>query len=172
MTTPNLILVGLPGAGKTSIGKRVAEQLGREFVDIDAEVERREGRSVREIFGEFGESLFRKRESAITAELAHKHGLVIAPGGGWVADPANIALLRPPGRLVYLKVRPEAALRRLAGVKGSRPLLSRPDPLAEMKRLFDERRAAYESADLAVNTELHDLQGVIAKVVELALAAG
>lgn len=172
MDSNHLVLVGLPGAGKTTVGKPVAERLGREFVDLDAEIERREGRSVREIFGEFGEAHFRKRERAVTEELRSRSALVIAPGGGWVADPANIALLKPPARLVYLKVRPEAALKRLGGAKGTRPLLSRPDPLGEMRRLFEERRSAYESADLAVNTELYDLQGVIAKVVELALAAG
>lgn len=172
MDANHIVLVGLPGAGKSTIGRLVAEQLKREFVDLDAEIERREHRTVREIFGEFGEAHFRKRERELTAELRERSGLVIAPGGGWVADPANIALLRPPARLVYLKVRPEAALKRLAGVKGTRPLLSRPDPLAEMRRLLDERRAAYESADLAVNTELYDQQGVIAKIVELALAPG
>jgi shikimate kinase len=170
--TGHLILVGLPGAGKTTVGRPVAEQLGIEFVDVDAEIERREGRTVREIFGEFGEAHFRKREREITAQLRDRTALVVALGGGWVADPANIALLRPPGRLLYLQVRPELALKRLARLKGTRPLLARPDPLAEMRRLLSERRAAYESADLAVNTELYDLQGVIAKVVALALAAG
>ena len=168
----HLVLVGLPGSGKTTVGKPVAEKLGCPFLDIDAEIERREGKTVREIFAELGEPHFRKREQQITREVRDKPPLVVAPGGGWVADPANIALLRPPARLVYLKVRPSVALARLGPFRGTRPLLSRPDPLAEIKRLLDERRAAYESADMAVDTELYDLQGVIDLVAELASAGG
>lgn len=168
----HLVLVGLPGAGKTSVGKPLAEALGCPFVDVDAEIERREGKTVREIFAELGEPHFRKREREITKNLRDKPPAVVAPGGGWVADPANIALLKPPARLVYLKVRPSVALARLGKLRGTRPLLSRPDPLAEITRLFEERRAAYESADMAVDTELFDLQGVIGKIVELASAGG
>jgi len=168
----HLVLVGLPGAGKTSVGKPLAEALGCPFVDVDAEIERREGKTVREIFAELGEPHFRKREREITKNLRDKPAAVVAPGGGWVADPANIALLRPPARLVYLKVRPSVALARLGKLRGTRPLLSRPDPLAEITRLLEERRVAYESADMAVDTELFDLQGVIGKIAELASAGG
>lgn len=168
----HLVLVGLPGAGKTTVGAPLAQALGRLFVDLDAEIERREGKTVREIFAELGEPHFRKREREITRKLRDREPLVIAPGGGWVADPANIALLKPPARLVYLKVRPSVALARLGKVRGTRPLLSRPDPLAEISRLLEERRAAYESADMTVDTELYDLQGVIAKIGELASADG
>jgi len=168
----HLVLVGLPGAGKTSVGKPLAEALGCPFADVDAEIERREGKTVREIFAELGEPHFRKREREITKNLRDKPAAVVAPGGGWVADPANIDLLRPPARLVYLKVRPSVALARLGKLRGTRPLLSRPDPLAEITRLLEERRVAYESADMAVDTELFDLQGVIWKIVELASAGG
>jgi len=163
-----LILVGLPGSGKTTIGQAVAERLGRTFLDLDTEIERREGRSISQIFGEKGEPYFRQKEHELTAELKLVGNMVIAPGGGWVGNPSNVFLVRPPSRLVYLKVRPETALKRLGPMRAMRPLLTRPDPLGELKRLLEARRAAYESADHIVDTELFALQRVIESIVELA----
>jgi shikimate kinase len=165
-------LVGLPGSGKTTVGEAVAERLGRTFLDLDQEIERREGRSINDIFGEKGEPYFRRREEELTAELTLVGNMVISPGGGWVSNPANVALLRPPGRLIYLRVSPDTAFRRLGPTRAMRPLLMRPDPLGELERLFNERRAAYESADAVVDTELYALQKVIEKVLALARGVG
>ncbi|MGE5102841.1 MAG: shikimate kinase [Deltaproteobacteria bacterium] len=165
---PHLILVGLPGSGKTTIGQAVAERLGRTFLDLDQEIERREGRSIGQIFGEKGELYFREKEHELTTELQLVGNMVIAPGGGWVGNPANITLVRPPSRLVYLRVRPETALKRLGPMRSMRPLLTRPDPLGELKRLLEARKAAYESADHVVDTELFGLQRVIESITELA----
>jgi len=165
---PHLILVGLPGSGKTTVGQAVAERLGRTFLDLDLEIERREGRSIGQIFGEKGEAYFRKRERELTEELTLVGNMIVSPGGGWITDPANIALVRPPSQLVYLRVTPESALKRLGPMRMMRPLLTRPDPLAELKRLLQERKAAYESSDHVVSTELYDLQRVIETVVALA----
>lgn len=165
---PHLILVGLPGSGKTTIGQAVAERLGRTFLDLDQEIERREGRSISQIFGEKGEPYFREKERELTAELKLVGNMVVAPGGGWVGDPMNIALVRPPSRLIYLRVQPNTALKRLGPMRAVRPLLTRPDPLGELERLLRARKAAYESADQMVDTELFGLQRVIEKVVELA----
>ena len=169
---PHLILVGLPGSGKSTVGQAVASETGRTFLDLDQEIERREGRSITQIFGENGEPYFRKRERQVTEELALVGNMVVAPGGGWMTVPDVVALVRPPSQIVYLRVRPETALRRLGPMRMARPLLSRPDPLAELKRLFDERRAFYETADKVVDTELISLQRVIEKVIELASVSG
>ena len=169
---PHLILVGLPGSGKTTVGEAVVERLGRTFLDLDQEIERREGRSISEIFGEKGEPYFRRKEEELTEELTLVGNMVIAPGGGWVANPRNIAKVRPPSKLVYLRVSPDAAFKRLGPLRGMRPLLSRPDPLAELERLLRQRRGAYESADAMVDTELYALQKVIEKVVQLAPGVG
>lgn len=169
---PHLILVGLPGSGKTTVGEAVAERLGRTFLDLDQEIERREGRSISEIFGEKGEPYFRRKEEEVTEELTLVGNMVIAPGGGWVTNPRNIAKVRPPSKLVYLRVSPDAAFERLGPLRGMRPLLSRPDPLAELERLLSQRRGAYESADAVVDTELYELQRVIEKVVQLAPGVG
>ena len=169
---PHLILVGLPGSGKSTVGQAVASQTGRTFLDLVHEIERREGRSITQIFGENGEQYFRKRERQVTEELALVGNMVVAPGGGWMTVPDVVGLVRPPSRIVYLRVRPETALRRLGPMRMERPLLSRPDPLGELKRLFDERRTLYETADKIVDTELLSLQRVIEKVIELASVSG
>lgn len=167
---PHLILVGLPGCGKTTVGQAVADQTGRTFLDLDQEIERRESRSISQIFAEKGEPYFRKRERELTEELTLFGNMVVSPGGGWIMDAETVGLVRPPSLLVYLKVRPEIALKRLGPLRTLRPLLTRPNPLDELKRLLEARKAAYESADLVINAELLDLQRVIDKVIELASA--
>jgi shikimate kinase len=162
---PHLVLVGLPGAGKSTIGAMVAEKLGRAFLDFDAEIERREGMPVSQIFGERGEAGFRLLERKITEELRDFGNMVIAPGGGWVMDPEVVALIRPPAKMVYLRVRPETALKRMAGAAGGRPLLNRPDPLAEVTKLFDARKGMYQLADLEIGAELLTPQQITDQIV-------
>ena len=151
---PHVVLVGLPGAGKSTVGALLATKLGRTFLDFDSEIERREGMPISQIFGERGEPAFRELERKLTEEVKALGNMILAPGGGWVSDTEAVALLRPPAYCVYLRVRPETAIKRLAGAVGTRPLLNRPDPLAELNKLFESRRAAYQSADLEVGTEL------------------
>ena len=169
---PHVILVGLPGCGKTTVGKGVARQTGRSFLDIDLEIERREGRSIGQIFAEMGEAYFRQKEREVTEELRLVGNMIVAPGGGWVTHPEVVALVRPPSQLIYLKVRPATALERLGPLKSLRPLLMRADPLDELDRLLKARRAAYESADHVIDAELLSVQRVIDKVIELASIEG
>lgn len=162
---PHLVMVGLPGAGKSTVGRMVAEKLGRTFLDFDAEIERREGMPISQIFGERGEGGFRELEKKLTEELKEFGNMILAPGGGWITDPNVVALIRPPAKMVYLRVRPETALKRLAGEAGSRPLLNRPDPLGELNKLFEARKALYQGADLEVGTELLTVQQVTDQIV-------
>lgn len=162
---PHLVLVGLPGAGKSTVGALLAERLRRTFLDFDVEIERREGASIANIFAERGEQAFRALERRLTEEVRDLGNMVLAPGGGWVADPAVVGLVRPPAKLIYLRVRPETALKRLGSAAGGRPLLSRPDPAAEMQKLFEERRAAYQAADLEVGAELLAPQQVVDEIL-------
>ena len=168
-TGRHVVLVGLPGVGKTTVGAGAAERLGLPFLDFDSEIERREGARVARIFKVRGERYFRALERALTAELAGAEPMVLAPGGGWVKDPVNLALLRPPSRIIMLAASPETAMARMGADHATRPLLDRPDPIAVIRELAESRRTAYESADAVVDTEVLDLQGVIARVVELAL---
>lgn len=161
---PHIVLVGLPGAGKSTVGKLLGDRLQRSFLDFDAELERRQGMPISQIFGELGEPGFREMEKKLTLEVKELGNMVLAPGGGWIADPENVALLRPPAVLVYLRVRPETALRRLSTAQGTRPLLNRPDPIGEMNKLFDSRREQYQKADIEVSAELHTPQEVTQEI--------
>ena len=159
------------GAGKSTVGRHLARKLGWKFIDLDEEIERRESRTVTQIFAESGEQYFRRKERLLTEELREVGHMIVAPGGGWVGNPEVVKLVRPPGRIVYLKTSPPVALQRLGANRGKRPLLVRPDPLAEMQRLLAERKGAYEAADHVVDTERKPLQKVIDEVRQLAMTA-
>ena len=159
------MLVGLPGSGKSTVGALVAEKLGRTFLDFDLEIERREAMPISQIFGERGEPAFRQLERKITEEVKEFGNMILAPGGGWISDKEGVALIRPPAKLIYLRVKPETALKRLSSAPGSRPLLNKPDPLGELTKLFEARRMDYQAADIEVGTELYTPQQVADEIV-------
>ena len=111
VSVPHLVLVGLPGSGKSSVGQAVATELGRSFLDIDLEIERREGATVAEIFGAKGEGHFRALERQVTDELKEVGGYVVATGGGWVSNPGCLEAVRNNSRVIYLQVEPARALK-------------------------------------------------------------
>lgn len=152
MPPRRVVLVGGMGAGKSTVGPLLAHRLGWRFVDLDARIEECAGRSVAEVFRLEGEAGFREREATCTLELAGAERLVLAPGGGWVADARNPERLGPGSLLVWLRVSAEEALRRLRGQAAGRPLLDAPDPAAVLARLLAEREAMYTRAGLHVDT--------------------
>ena len=164
-SVPHLILVGLPGAGKSSVGAALARELDRSFLDFDAEIARREGMTISEIFAQKGEPTFRQLEHGLTEELREHGQMVLAPGGGWVARPETVALIRPPSKMIYLRVRPRTALARMGRSVATRPLLGRPNPVGELERLLTDRRAAYESADYVVDVERVPISEVVRRIV-------
>jgi shikimate kinase len=157
---PHIVLIGLPGSGKSTVGLLLGKQLKRQFLDFDLEITRREGMTIAEIFGQRGEPGFRELERSLTRETAELGNMVLAPGGGWVSQADTVALLRPPAMLIYLRVSAATALKRMGASAAGRPLLMRPNPRGEMERLLETRRAAYDSADLVVDVERLDPQGV------------
>lgn len=168
-SSPHVILVGLPGSGKSTVGRRVARRLGRPFVDFDSEIERREGKSVAQIFAQVGEPGFRALELALTKELAQTSGMILAPGGGWTTIPGATALLRPPARMIYLRVKAEVAIGRILRGRRIRPLLQTADPLETLKKLLAEREAGYLQADHVIDVEVVKSQQLIATIARLAL---
>ncbi len=142
-----IVLIGPMGAGKTAVGRRLAVKLGRRFIDMDHELERRTGASINLIFDVEGEAGFRHRESALLAELCALPDIVLATGGGIVIQPANRAHLTR-GLVVYLKTSVELQLQRLARDR-QRPLLCHPDRRGRLEALARERNPLYEAcADL------------------------
>lgn len=163
---PHLVLVGPPGAGKSTVGPLVAQLLERRFLDFDQELERREGRSVAELFTQRGEPWFRMAERRLTAEFASQDGMVLAPGGGWITSPGLVSMLRPPGLLVYLRVEPETALARMGSEASRRPLLAG-DPGAKLRELIALRSGLYDVADVVLDTDLLAPQEVAKRVAAL-----
>jgi len=146
----NVVLIGFMGTGKTAVGRALAARLGLAFVDTDALVEERAGRSVARIFAEDGEEVFRRLESEAVASAGDRAGTVIATGGGVVLRPENMARLRQRGMVVALRAAPAAILARV-GAGSARPLLGA-NPEERVRRLLVERGPLYEDADLVVDT--------------------
>lgn len=161
--------MGLPGSGKSTVGRRVARRLGRPFIDFDSEIERREGKTIAQIFAESGEPGFRALEWALTKELSLTCGMILAPGGGWTTIPGATALLRPPARMIYLRVKAEVAIGRILRGRRIRPLLQTANPLETLKKLLAEREAGYLQADHVVDVEVVKSQQLVATIARLAL---
>jgi 3-dehydroquinate synthase len=139
------------GTGKTAVGKTIARQLGRPFVDMDTEIEARAGKSVPRIFAEQGESAFRRLEATLCRELSAQRGLVIATGGGALVDGRNRELMMETGLVICLDASPEAILDRVSDNE-HRPLLHVSDPRSEIDRLLATRRDAYEAIPWHIET--------------------
>jgi len=152
VATGNIFLVGMMGAGKTTIGRSLARKLGLTFVDADKELVARTGAAVATIFEIEGEAGFRKRESALLVELAAGENSVIATGGGVVLAGENRKVLRERGTVIYLRARVESLWERTRH-DSSRPLLATPDPRATLATLLEQREPLYlEVAHLVVDT--------------------
>ena len=148
----HVYLIGFMGAGKSTVGRRVASELGWPFADLDALVERETGRSVREIFEVAGEPAFRALETAALEALAGAASSVVACGGGVVLSDSNRALLKRSGVVVYLKVTAAETLARV-GADGTRPLLSGPGGVLAATSLLEARESLYAAvADATIET--------------------
>ncbi len=156
----NIVLIGMPSCGKSSVGKRLAQLLSRSFVDTDEEIVRREGREITEIFSEKGEKYFRELESRVVSELsARAEGLIIATGGGAVLNPENVKMLKANGRLFFI----DRSLELLTPT-ASRPLSSDADAMAEK---YNVRYPIYSAVcDKRINGD-----GGVNEVAELILSA-
>lgn len=156
----NLYLVGMMGAGKTTVGRLLAEELGYRFFDTDAVVEQVKGQTVSEIFAESGQAEFRQLETRVLAELSAYTNLAIATGGGIVLEQFNWSYLRH-GIVLWLDVPVEHLYTRLKGNR-TRPLLQEADPLQKLQTLLEQRRHLYAQADVRVEVDSHETPAVVA----------
>ena len=160
----NIFLVGLMGAGKTSVGRRLARRLGKTFYDCDEEVEHATGVRIPVIFEIEGESGFRAREAKMLSELAVRSEIVLATGGGAVLSAENRKLLADNGIVVYLRAGAADLWQRTRHDR-NRPLLQTDAPLARLEQLFSERDPLYRSiADIIVDTGSQSLGSLIQKL--------
>ena len=156
----SLFLVGMMGAGKTTVGRLLARRMKRAFVDSDHEIEQRCGVPVPVIFDIEGEAGFRVREAQMIAELAGREGIVLATGGGAVLNPESRRRLAACGTVVYLHARPVDLYERVRHDK-NRPLLASADPLGKLESLYAERDPLYrEIADVVVDTGMQSAQAL------------
>ena len=161
----NIALIGFMGTGKSTVAPLLAHTLGREFIDLDKEIELRQGRSIPQIFAEDGESRFRALEQELVQEVSQRHHLVIACGGGTILREENRHALKRSSRLVLLTASPETILKRI-GDETHRPLLGgKPTKEAIAQLLTERAKIYYEIADVQVSTDA----STPAEVTELAV---
>ncbi|MBK1614648.1 shikimate kinase [Rubrivivax gelatinosus] len=158
-------LVGMPGSGKSTVGRHLARQLGLRFVDSDAEIERRLGQTIRDYFAEHGEDAFRDLEQRVIAELTQADGCVLATGGGAVLRPANRDALHARTQVFYLRSTPEELFRRLRH-DTQRPLLQVADPQRRLREMFRDRDPLYRRcAHFVVETNRPSVPALIGMVL-------
>jgi shikimate kinase len=163
------VLVGMMGAGKSSIGRRLALRLGIPFVDADVEIEKAAGMAIPDIFATHGEPDFRAGEARVIARLLESPPQVLATGGGAFINPDTRALIVVKGVSIWLKADFEVLMRRIRR-RHDRPLLKTDDPGATMKTLMDERYPVYGLADLTIQSREIPHDKIVDEIVD-ALAA-
>ena len=160
-----IVLVGMMGAGKTSVGRRLAARLGLPFWDSDEEIEKAAEKSVTDIFERFGEEEFRRAEHRVISRLLRSGPGVIATGGGALMNEGTRGHILKEAYTVWLRAGPDILLRRV-GTDSSRPLLSRGDPLVILKRLIEERSPVYALATTVVDSDIDDEDVVAGNIIQ------
>jgi len=163
----HVLLVGLPGSGKTTADRLAAATLGAPFVDLDTEVQRRAGKTIGRIFQEDGEAAFRSLEAACGGDVLGGAAAIVAAGGGFFEDAVNRLTARARGIAIHLRVEPSTAAARLEGGAG-RPLLEGGDPAVRIAALLVERGAGYLTVDHVVETDGSSAEQVARDIVSLA----
>ena len=148
----SIVLVGMMGVGKSSIGRRLGARLGLPFVDADAEIEKAAGMSIADIFARHGETDFRSGEARVIARLLEGGPQILATGGGAVMNADTRAAIKAKAISVWLSADFDVLMRRIAKRKNDRPMLQTPDPAATLRRLMSEREPVYAQADIAVQS--------------------
>lgn len=162
----SIALIGFMGTGKTAAGKLLAKKLGKEFIELDSEIEKKAGKTVADIFRDDGEPRFRELEAEAVQTVSGRKNVVIACGGGVVLDTENVFRLKRECVIVCLTASPEMILRRVSGDKHQRPLLDVPEKEKRIKDLLELRRPLYDrAADISIDTTGINISGVVKKIL-------
>ena len=165
----NICLVGFMGTGKSTAGKIVAQQLGKRYIETDAIIEEKAGKSIPEIFSEDGELRFRELEIETIHEASSNVDTVFSLGGGAVLNQINVMYMRQSSVIICLTARPDVIFQRISNDgKEKRPLLAKDDPLQEIKKLLATRAPFYAAAtDLIIETSDNDVDDIVAQIINL-----
>lgn len=167
----NIVLVGLMGCGKSTVGRRLAVRLGLPFVDADDEIEKAAGRSITEIFATLGEAAFRDGERRVIARLLGEGPLVLATGGGAYMDAETRSRIRQAAVSVWLRAELDVLVRRCAR-RNHRPLLAQGNPREILRDLMQRRYPVYAEADITIDSGEEDHDTVVERIVAALAAAG
>jgi len=167
----NVVLIGYRGAGKSTVGKRLAERLRMRFVDIDGLVEESHGASIREIVESAGWEHFRAMEKAAIRQISEQSGFIIAPGGGAVLDSENVGSLKNNGLIIWLKAEPEVLAERMRSdpeTISSRPTLTGKGALGEIQEVLSSRNPLYvKAAMMELDTSTLGVEEVVEKILSI-----
>lgn len=166
----SVVLIGMMGAGKSSIGRRLASRLGMPFVDADAEIEKAAGMTIADIFARHGEAAFRTGEARVIARLLEAGPQVLATGGGAVMNADTRAAIKAKGVSIWLSADVDVLMRRIGKRKHERPMLQSDDPAMTLHRLLADRSPVYAQADLTVQSREVPHEAIVDEIVT-ALAA-
>jgi len=161
----SIVLVGMMGVGKSSIGRRLAARLGVPFIDADAEIEKAAGMSIADIFARHGEADFRSGEARVIARLLDGGPQVLATGGGAVMNADTRAAIKAKGVSIWLSAEFEVLMRRINKRKNDRPLLQTADPAATLRELLVAREPVYAQADLTVQSREVPHDAIVAEIM-------
>jgi shikimate kinase len=167
----NIVLCGFMGTGKSSVGKRLAEMVQYDFLDLDAAIETEAGITIPQIFSSQGESAFRILESRMVERIAGRTGCVIAAGGGTIVDPKNLNSLKSRGILITLTADISIILQRI-GSGDDRPMLRKGDRIERIRTLLEQRAPVYAQADIMLDTSTLTVEEVSKQLIKLLRGSG
>ena len=162
----NLVLTGMMGVGKTTVGKRLAEKLGNRFIDIDKIIETKENKTITEIFANKGENYFRKIEKEITIDILNKKNVVIALGGGAFINPNIRKEIRNTSISVWLDLSLKTLITRISNTK-KRPLLKEGNLKEAINRIYSERKKIYNQSNFKIKCDLLKVDQIVNKIIKL-----
>jgi shikimate kinase len=167
-----VVLLGYMCSGKSTVGAALARRLEWRYLDFDVEIEAREGRTVKEVVEAQGEDYLRAAEAALTEEASAAAAAVLAPGGGWITQPENLARLGPATLSVWLRASVEETVRRLREDTIDRPFREHPDPGGMVARMLAEREPLYRLADLTVPVDLRTPEEIAFEIEQVVRTRG